>query len=196
MYHINYFKIMKNKILLQLIRMTKFALFGIFLQCFFISMLLASTGKAQAIQPVSEVFLDIGFENEPLKDVFKSIEKQTKYHFSFYEEINLNDEISIQKKQRSVSDLLLVISRLKKLSFKQVNNVISVKPSTGIAPEKEIEVIIQTRTVTGKVTSMEDNEGLPGVNVVEKGTSNGTVTDVQGNYSLKFPQELHWFLVR
>src|SRR5688572_25679206 len=41
----------------------------------------------------------------------------------------------------------------------------------------------QTR-VTGKVTSAEDGTGLPGVSILEKGTSNGTVTDVDGNYSL------------
>ena len=40
----------------------------------------------------------------------------------------------------------------------------------------------QTR-VTGKVTSAEDGTGLPGVSILEKGTSNGTVTDVEGNYS-------------
>lgn len=42
----------------------------------------------------------------------------------------------------------------------------------------------QSRTVTGKVTSADDGTGIPGVNVVEKGTNNGTVTDVEGNYSL------------
>lgn len=42
----------------------------------------------------------------------------------------------------------------------------------------------QSKTVTGKVTSSDDAAGLPGVNVVEKGTNNGTVTDVEGNYSL------------
>jgi TonB-dependent starch-binding outer membrane protein SusC len=42
----------------------------------------------------------------------------------------------------------------------------------------------QSRTVTGTVTSLEDGIGIPGVNVVEKGTSNGTVTDVEGNYTL------------
>ena len=42
----------------------------------------------------------------------------------------------------------------------------------------------QGRTVTGKVTSADDGSGLPGVNVVEKGTSNGAVTDVDGNFSL------------
>jgi TonB-linked SusC/RagA family outer membrane protein len=39
-------------------------------------------------------------------------------------------------------------------------------------------------TATGKVTD-EKNESLPGVSVVVKGTSNGTVTDIDGNFSLK-----------
>ncbi|MEX2234742.1 MAG: SusC/RagA family TonB-linked outer membrane protein [Cyclobacteriaceae bacterium] len=42
----------------------------------------------------------------------------------------------------------------------------------------------QSRTVTGKVTSTDDGTGIPGVNVVEKGTNNGAVTDVDGNYTL------------
>jgi TonB-dependent starch-binding outer membrane protein SusC len=42
----------------------------------------------------------------------------------------------------------------------------------------------QSRTVTGKVISAEDNAGLPGVNILEKGTSNGTVTDANGNFSV------------
>ncbi len=41
------------------------------------------------------------------------------------------------------------------------------------------------QTVTGRVTSAEDKEGLPGVNVLEKGTTNGTITDIDGNYSIK-----------
>jgi TonB-linked SusC/RagA family outer membrane protein len=41
-------------------------------------------------------------------------------------------------------------------------------------------------TVSGKVTSP-DNEGLPGVNIVIKGTSNGTVTDVNGIYTIEVP---------
>jgi TonB-linked SusC/RagA family outer membrane protein len=45
----------------------------------------------------------------------------------------------------------------------------------------------QERTISGKVTSAEDGGGLPGVNVVLKGTSNGTVTDAEGNYKLSVP---------
>jgi len=40
----------------------------------------------------------------------------------------------------------------------------------------------QERTISGKVVSGEDGSALPGVNVVVKGTTNGTVTDADGNY--------------
>jgi TonB-dependent starch-binding outer membrane protein SusC len=45
----------------------------------------------------------------------------------------------------------------------------------------------QERTVTGKVTSQDDGSPLPGVNVVLKGTANGSVTDADGNYSVAVP---------
>ncbi|HYG01627.1 MAG TPA: SusC/RagA family TonB-linked outer membrane protein [Chryseosolibacter sp.] len=51
------------------------------------------------------------------------------------------------------------------------------------------EVWAQERTVSGRVASAEDGTPLPGVNVVLKGTTNGTVTDADGNYRLNVPQE-------
>ncbi len=45
----------------------------------------------------------------------------------------------------------------------------------------------QDRTVAGRVTSADDGSGLPGVNVVVKGTTNGSVTDADGRYSLAVP---------
>jgi len=45
----------------------------------------------------------------------------------------------------------------------------------------------QERTITGKVTSKDDGSGLPGVNVIIKGTSLGTVTDSNGVYSIATP---------
>ncbi|MEP2774251.1 MAG: SusC/RagA family TonB-linked outer membrane protein [Fulvivirga sp.] len=47
----------------------------------------------------------------------------------------------------------------------------------------------QERTVSGKVTSAEDGSTLPGVNVVLKGTTSGTVTDIDGNYKLSIPED-------
>ncbi len=42
----------------------------------------------------------------------------------------------------------------------------------------------QERTVSGKITSSEDGSAVPGVNVVEKGTSNGTTSDMDGNFKI------------
>lgn len=39
-------------------------------------------------------------------------------------------------------------------------------------------------TINGKVTSTGDDSGLPGVTILEKGTNNGTVTDIDGSYSI------------
>jgi len=49
-------------------------------------------------------------------------------------------------------------------------------------------VFAQEQLVTGKVTSSEDGSGIPGVNVVVKGTVNGTTTDADGNYRLSVPE--------
>lgn len=47
----------------------------------------------------------------------------------------------------------------------------------------------QERTVSGKVTSADDGSGVPGVNVLEKGTSNGTTTDMDGNFRINVSSE-------
>lgn len=50
-----------------------------------------------------------------------------------------------------------------------------------------LSVLAQDRVVTGRVTSKEDGSPLPGVNVVIKGTTTGSVTDAEGKYSLSVP---------
>ncbi|MEM8966324.1 MAG: SusC/RagA family TonB-linked outer membrane protein [Bacteroidota bacterium] len=48
--------------------------------------------------------------------------------------------------------------------------------------------LAQERTISGKVTSAKSSEVLPGVNVIVKGTTLGTVTDIDGNYRLNVPE--------
>ncbi len=48
--------------------------------------------------------------------------------------------------------------------------------------------LLAQRTITGKVTSAEDGLGMPGVTVQVKGTTNATLTDIDGKYSLQVPQ--------
>ncbi len=59
---------------------------------------------------------------------------------------------------------------------------------TGAPPEKSPENAPQIM-VSGTVTSSTDQAALPGVNVVVKGTSQGTVTDIDGKYSLEVPND-------
>lgn len=47
--------------------------------------------------------------------------------------------------------------------------------------------LMPDRTISGRVTSAQDGSSLPGVNVLLKGTTNGTVTDAQGNYLITVP---------
>ena len=50
-------------------------------------------------------------------------------------------------------------------------------------------VLAQDRTISGTVTSQETGETLPGVNVIVQGTTQGTVTDISGNYRLSVPED-------
>ncbi|MEM9829322.1 MAG: TonB-dependent receptor [Bacteroidota bacterium] len=49
-------------------------------------------------------------------------------------------------------------------------------------------VMAQQQTITGKVVDSANDEPLPGVNILAKGTSSGTVTDIEGNYRLNVPE--------
>ena len=49
--------------------------------------------------------------------------------------------------------------------------------------------IAQEITVTGTVTSAEDEEPIPGVSVAVRGTTIGTATDIDGSYSIEVPSE-------
>ncbi|MEM6842961.1 MAG: SusC/RagA family TonB-linked outer membrane protein [Bacteroidota bacterium] len=47
----------------------------------------------------------------------------------------------------------------------------------------------QERTISGKITSVDKGDALPGVNVVVKGTTNGTISDIDGNYRLNVGED-------
>lgn len=51
------------------------------------------------------------------------------------------------------------------------------------------------KTITGNVYSSEDDEVLPGVNVIAKGSNQRTVTDIEGNYQIEVPENEDVILV-
>lgn len=167
----------------------KYSLLGFFLQCMFLSLLVASDLEAQNYQSVKEIKISVNLKNASLKEAFNWINNNTDLHFN-YDRIHIEDletKINYSKSNASLEDLLLHISKQAKLKFKQVNNNISVDFMENKRNEKEIEIILQGIRITGKVTGDDDDSGLPGVNVIIQGTMTGSVTDMEGNYSIEVP---------
>ena len=99
--------------------------------------------------------------------------------------------MTLKKGRTTVFDLLLNVSQQSNYKFKQINKVINVNLDQNASDNNDvvIEIASQDRNVTGTVKEEETGEAIPGANVVIKGTSNGTVTDFDGNYSLSFSDE-------
>ncbi|MDD2931534.1 MAG: carboxypeptidase-like regulatory domain-containing protein, partial [Fermentimonas sp.] len=123
-----------------------------------------------------------------LKEVLNEIEKQTDYLFIYNNEVNTSEEVSVRAKQKAVSEVLNSILEEKDMNYSMEGNhiIISViEKSLEMAetPSANIAQQLQRKTITGTVI---DAEGTPviGVNIVETGTTNGTVTDVDGRFIL------------
>jgi TonB-linked SusC/RagA family outer membrane protein len=176
-----------NKKLRLLKTMAKYSLLGFICQLFLFTLVLASETNAQRIQSVKEVYVELGFDKTRLEEVFSSIELVTEFRFTVYEhEDYLKRLFTMEKKRMTVEQLLTLISQETGLMFQQINNNIGIKKGDRyeLKRKNRVEVIIQTRSISGRVTSSEDVDGLPGVNVVEKGTTNGTITNLNGEYSI------------
>ncbi len=183
---------MKINLLQLIVMLSKYAFIGLFLQSVTFSLLLASETIAQKNKSVRDVFIDVKLQDAYILEIFQSIESLTEYTFNYEKsDIASSTRISITGNQKSVADILMEVSKEANLKFRQVNNNINViKLTNNTSNDPKIEIIIQGITITGKVTSSaEDNEGLPGVNVIVKGTSQGSVTDIEGNYKLDVPDE-------
>src|SRR5690554_1526704 len=50
-------------------------------------------------------------------------------------------------------------------------------------------LVAQTRTITGTVTGSDDGQPIPGASVFVKGTTMGTITQIDGNYTINVPQD-------
>ena len=183
---------MKYRLIPLLLFMSKLWMGNLVLQAVLCSTLFASGGNAQKVLSAKEVFMAVDFHRASVIEVFKAIEAETDFRFSYEKkDLNLNVKITIKSDKQSVSNILLEVSRLAHLKFKQINNSIHVSKmseKTMDVQSYEVEILLAIQ-VTGKVTSSSDNTGIPGVNILIKGTSSGTVTDIEGNYAISVPHE-------
>jgi len=159
---------------LLIMRATVFLLFV----CVFCSM--AETGFTQNAR------VTINKRNVAIKEILNEIESQTDYLFIYNNEVNTNEKVSIKANHKAVSSVLNSLLKNKDLEYSMEGNHI-ILSTIEKAIEKEITDNAaqqqKKREITGTVV---DAAGLPiiGANVIEKGTTNGTVTDVDGKFTI------------
>ncbi|MDW7694902.1 TonB-dependent receptor [Flammeovirgaceae bacterium SG7u.111] len=178
---------MKLKILRQILLMSKLTFFGLIIQCFLSSMMLAKDGVAQKVS-IEDVYISIDLQNVSVIEAFKAIEANTDFKFNYDDLIVKSDKrVSTSAKRESLGNVLRAIAKDTGLQFTRIDGNIHVRKQKAFTPA--IKEVIKTESVlqqliTGTITSSEDNEPLPGVSVLIKGTSMGTVTDIDGKYKL------------
>ncbi|MEL7589310.1 MAG: TonB-dependent receptor [Prolixibacteraceae bacterium] len=122
--------------------------------------------------------LSISFSNTELVNVLDQIENETDYLFLYNEKlIDPSRKVSIDVRDQGIEEVLNLLFKGTgvKYAFLDRKIILSPKENTGITQ--------QLKSVSGKVA---DSSGipLPGVTVHVKGTSQGTITDTDGEYSL------------
>jgi TonB-linked SusC/RagA family outer membrane protein len=122
--------------------------------------------------------VNISKKNVQLDEILAEIESQTDYLFIYNNYVNVNRKASIRAKSKPVSEVLRDLLDNTDVDF--------VMEGTHILLSKRTASIAQqdSKQISGIVT---DINGSPiiGANVVEKGTSNGVITDIDGRFNLR-----------
>jgi len=151
-------------------------------------LLIASVEIVQAESAYSQsALLTLDLNNKSVKDILTEIEKSSEFVFFYPDEaIDPNQKVNIRVKDETVDK---VLDKL----FKSTDNtyvindrqifISRVKPAAGkSAPISNARQ--QTRTITGLVID-NTGESLIGVNIQIKGTAVGTITDIDGKFTLQ-----------
>ncbi|HYI76572.1 MAG TPA: TonB-dependent receptor plug domain-containing protein, partial [Chryseolinea sp.] len=156
------------------------------LRLFLIQVICMNLGLAASTnsQSLDKIKVSLSLEDASLTTVFKELEAKTKFVFAYSTQLDAKKFFDLHYRNASLRQVLEDLSEEASIEFKRINNTISVT-ATEI---RKAKAVIPEVPVTGTVT---DDSGapLPGVNVIEKGTSNGTSTDANGNFNLPVTDE-------
>lgn len=144
-----------------------------FLFLFLFCVALGLTASAQKVT--------MSFQQVKLEKVFSEITKQTGLTVAYSRTlINPEQLVTVNAKDRDLSKVLEDIFKGKDLTY-EVGDKIYVKK------KEEQQISSNPKGVKNIVGQVLDDKGQPiiGASVLEKGTTNGTITDIDGNYSLK-----------
>lgn len=128
--------------------------------------------------------MTVKLSNAKVETLFAEIEKNSNYVVLYKKGIVENKTVTVNTKNESVEALLNRVLPPLNLSY-QINGNQIIVIENRVTPE--VEEVEQDPTITASGTIADSSgEPLPGVSVVEKGNvTNGTMTDIDGKFSLK-----------
>lgn len=177
--------------------------------CIFMFMLTLNTlSNAQEIaSSVSRVAEATTQQNQvkPLKVVLEEFEKKHSISIAYKSELIDNRKVSTEfKPTGSLEEDLASILKKHGLNLRKIRRSFYVVEKGSLLNKGNSDLGQKTKNtldadyglvqelaiiVKGEVTSQNDGQSIPGVNIVIKGTSIGTVTDMNGNYNLEAPED-------
>ena len=135
-----------------------------------------------AEQAFSQESISMKVNDMALVRVFKSIEEESGYRFFYSDDlVDLNKAISFDLKDVDIRQVVNELESQTDLTFRLMEDRLIV-----VVPADHPQ---QSAVITGKVTSLNDRYGLPGVTVVVLGTTDGVITDGSGNYQIEVPDQ-------
>ena len=128
--------------------------------------------------------LTLNLNNVTVANVLEEIQNSSEFYFLFNSKlIDVEKEVSISMKDEKISEILTSLFSGTGVNYLVFDRQIILTPSDVISLSAAMQQLKITGIVTGK-----DGVPLPGVNVVVTGTTQGTMTDIAGKYSIDIPK--------
>lgn len=146
-------------------------------------LLIASVGFCLLLHSIyaaaQNVRVSLDMKDAALENVLGAIESQTRYLFSPASDVNVKQSVTVQVSNVELKDVLTQLRAQTGLEFTVENATIFITQ-----PKQPT-----SRTVRGTVVDS-SSLPIPGASVFVKGTTIGTVTDLDGNFTLTVPGEM------
>ena len=156
----------------------------IYQSCIFVFFILCCTLRTEA-QEINKEKITISVKSQSVKKVFDEISRQTGIRFLYGKSVaDSNLKVNLSYKDEALSVVLTEITNQANLHFNRENNTIAVN----ITSANTITQPGKTRKIQGKITD-ENGEPIIGANIMVQGTSNGTITNIDGEYVIEVSGE-------
>jgi TonB-linked SusC/RagA family outer membrane protein len=164
-----------NSYLIKLLRIMKIS----------ILLFLIGINSVYATKSYSQTMkLSMNMKNVTVEQVLNKIEAESEFYFLYnHQLVDVNRKVNVKFSGALIKDILDNLFAGSDVKYVVMGRQIILSPERILNDEVNHFNGAQGVTITGKVTD-EKGESIPGVNVIEKGTTNGTITDTNGSYTL------------